>query len=182
VALKKVVSEYSGFPCQLSFHRLPHTYLPSGAGTMVPLVAIVASGRSVTPPHELEERNRFRSPQRCCVGRDALYLHDTCISADQQLFKITKHESGDTYLPFHYLFLFLLFLHLKESRGEYHVIEFSGCRALSEWILVPHIDEALVGKRWGGRWQALGVWGVGVVNVVEEGGFGLKLWKGNYDL
>ena len=44
----------------------------------------------------------------------------------------------------------------EESGCEYHATEFSGYRALSEWILVAHFDEASVGNRWGGRWQASG--------------------------
>jgi hypothetical protein len=35
VALGQVFSEYFGFPCQFSFHRLLHTHhLSSGAGTI----------------------------------------------------------------------------------------------------------------------------------------------------
>jgi hypothetical protein len=44
-ALGKVVSEYFGFPCQFSFHRLLHTHhLSSRAGTTGQLVADVPSG------------------------------------------------------------------------------------------------------------------------------------------
>jgi hypothetical protein len=34
VALGQVFSEYFGFPCQFSFHRLLHTHLSTGAGTI----------------------------------------------------------------------------------------------------------------------------------------------------
>jgi hypothetical protein len=50
VALGQVFSEYFGFPCQFSFHRLLHTHhLSSGAGTIGQLVADVPSGLSLTP-------------------------------------------------------------------------------------------------------------------------------------
>jgi hypothetical protein len=53
VALGQVFSEYFGFSCQLSFHRLLHTHhLSSGAGTIVQLVADVPSGLSLTPSQE----------------------------------------------------------------------------------------------------------------------------------
>jgi hypothetical protein len=53
VALEQVFSEYFGFPCQFSFHRLLHTnHLSSGAGTTGQLVADVPSGLSLTPPQE----------------------------------------------------------------------------------------------------------------------------------
>jgi hypothetical protein len=51
VALWQVLSEYLGFLCQFSFHRLLHTHhLSSGAGTVGQLVADVPSGLSLTPP------------------------------------------------------------------------------------------------------------------------------------
>jgi hypothetical protein len=53
VALEQVFSEYFGFPCQFSFHRLLHTYhLSSGAGIIGQTVADVPSGLSLTPPQE----------------------------------------------------------------------------------------------------------------------------------
>jgi hypothetical protein len=51
VALGPVLSEYFGFPCQFSFHRLLHIHrLSSGAGAIVQLVADVPSGPNLTPP------------------------------------------------------------------------------------------------------------------------------------
>jgi hypothetical protein len=51
VAPEQVFSEYFGFLCQFSFHRLLHTHhLSSGAGTIGQLVADVPSGLSLTPP------------------------------------------------------------------------------------------------------------------------------------
>jgi hypothetical protein len=51
VALRQVFFEHFGFPCQFSFHRLPHTHhhhhhhhLLSGAGTIRHIVADVPSG------------------------------------------------------------------------------------------------------------------------------------------
>jgi hypothetical protein len=48
VALGQVFSEYFDFPCQFSFHRLLHTHLSSGIGTMGQTVADVLSGLSLT--------------------------------------------------------------------------------------------------------------------------------------
>jgi hypothetical protein len=57
VALGRVFSEYFGFPCQFSFHRLLHTHqLSSGAGTTGQLVADVPSGLSLTPPRETKKK------------------------------------------------------------------------------------------------------------------------------
>jgi hypothetical protein len=53
VTLGQIFSEYFGFPCQFSFHRLLHTHhLSSGAGAIIQLVADVPSGLSLTPPQE----------------------------------------------------------------------------------------------------------------------------------
>jgi hypothetical protein len=55
VALGQVFSEYFGFPCQFSFHRLLHThYLSPGAGTILQLVADVTSGLGLTPLQEIK--------------------------------------------------------------------------------------------------------------------------------
>jgi hypothetical protein len=55
VALKQVFSEYFGFPCQFSFHRMLqiHHHLSSGAGTIGQLVADVPSGLSHPTPKKL---------------------------------------------------------------------------------------------------------------------------------
>jgi hypothetical protein len=58
VALGQVFSEYFGFPCQFSFHRLLHIHhhhQSSGAGTIGQLVADVPSGLSLTPPQETKK-------------------------------------------------------------------------------------------------------------------------------
>jgi hypothetical protein len=57
VALGQVFSDYFGFLCQFSFHRLFHTHhhLSSGAGTIGQLVADVPSGLSLTPSHETKK-------------------------------------------------------------------------------------------------------------------------------
>jgi hypothetical protein len=55
VALGQVFSEYFGFPCQFSFHRLLHIHhhhLSPGAGTVGQIVADVPSGLNLTPPQE----------------------------------------------------------------------------------------------------------------------------------
>jgi hypothetical protein len=57
VALGQLFSEYFGFPCQFSFHRLLHNHhLSSGAGTIGQLVADVPSGLSLTPPQETKKK------------------------------------------------------------------------------------------------------------------------------
>jgi hypothetical protein len=60
VALGQVFSEYFGFPCQFSFHRLLHTHhhLSSGPGTIGQLVADVPSGLSLTQPQETTTRTK----------------------------------------------------------------------------------------------------------------------------
>jgi hypothetical protein len=54
VALGQVFSEYFGFPCQFSFHRLLHIHhhLSSGVGTIGQLVAEVLTGLNLTPAQE----------------------------------------------------------------------------------------------------------------------------------
>jgi hypothetical protein len=53
VALGQVFSEYFGFLCQSSFHRLLHTHhLSPGAGTIGKILADITSGLSFTPPQE----------------------------------------------------------------------------------------------------------------------------------
>jgi hypothetical protein len=60
VALGQVFSEYFGFPCQVSFHRLLHNHhLSSGAGTRGQLVADVPSGLGLTPHPKLIISIRF---------------------------------------------------------------------------------------------------------------------------
>jgi hypothetical protein len=52
-------SEYFGFPCKFSFHRLLHTHRQStGAGTIGQITANVWSGLivSFTPPHETQKK------------------------------------------------------------------------------------------------------------------------------
>jgi hypothetical protein len=52
VALGEVFSEYFGFSCQFSFHRLLHIrhHISSGAGSVGQLVGDVPSGLGLTPP------------------------------------------------------------------------------------------------------------------------------------
>jgi hypothetical protein len=57
VALGQVFSEYFGFPCQFSFHRLLHIHhLSSGARTIGQLVADIPSGLSLTPPQDTNKK------------------------------------------------------------------------------------------------------------------------------
>jgi hypothetical protein len=57
VILVQVLSDYFGFPCQFSFHRLLHIHhhLSSEAGAIGQLVADVPNGLSLTPPQETKK-------------------------------------------------------------------------------------------------------------------------------
>jgi hypothetical protein len=70
VELEQVLSEYFGFLCQFSFHRLLHIYhhLSSGAGTVGRLVADVPSGLSVTTPQETKKKKSYLSRMNCGVN------------------------------------------------------------------------------------------------------------------
>jgi hypothetical protein len=59
VALGQVSSEYFGFPCHFSFHRLLHIHhhISSPLGTIAQLVADVPSGLSLTPPTKKLKKN-----------------------------------------------------------------------------------------------------------------------------
>jgi hypothetical protein len=63
VTLRNVFSEYFGFPCQSSFHRLLHTHLPFGAGAIDPLVAGVPSGLDLIPRHKLKKNNKIKNSE-----------------------------------------------------------------------------------------------------------------------
>jgi hypothetical protein len=83
VTLGQVFSEYFGFGCQFSFHRLLHTHhLSSGVGTIGQLVAYVPSGLSLTPPPETKKG--FQHNQICLSRlritgcRDGRTRHDPC--------------------------------------------------------------------------------------------------------
>jgi hypothetical protein len=75
VALGEVFSEYFGFTCQFSFHRLLHTHLlSSGAGTIDQLVADVPSGLSLTAPQETRSKKKKVTSydgRDTVLGRDA---------------------------------------------------------------------------------------------------------------
>jgi hypothetical protein len=69
VALGQVFSEYFGFPCQLSFHRLLHNHhLSSGAGTIGQIVADVPSGVSLTPRQDTKIKLRRRGGEKLSGG------------------------------------------------------------------------------------------------------------------
>jgi hypothetical protein len=74
VALGQVFSEYFGFPCQFSFHRLFHTHhLSSGAGTMGRYWPTYQSD-CLTPPQETKQKYTYylggSSPPAAAEGRD----------------------------------------------------------------------------------------------------------------
>jgi hypothetical protein len=62
VALGQVFSEYFGFPCKFSFHRLLHTHhhLSSGADAVGQIAADVPSGLSLTSPQEIKKEQYSR--------------------------------------------------------------------------------------------------------------------------
>jgi hypothetical protein len=74
--LGQVFSEYYGFPCQFSFHRLLyiHHHLSSAAGTIGRLVAAKLSGLSLTPPQETKKKRKLHGSN---IGRVAI-LSDEC--------------------------------------------------------------------------------------------------------
>jgi hypothetical protein len=67
VALGQVFSEYFGFPCQFSFHRMLHTHLSPGAGTIGQIAADVPSWLSLTPLQEIKKSSS--SDTWCEEGR-----------------------------------------------------------------------------------------------------------------
>jgi hypothetical protein len=77
VTLGQVFSEYFGFPCQFSFHRLLHVHhhLSPGAGTIGQLVADVPCGLSLTPPQDTKKTKPKASFLDGKVGRNRpMYL------------------------------------------------------------------------------------------------------------
>jgi hypothetical protein len=57
VALGQVFSEYFGFPCQFSFHRLLHIHhVSSGAGIIGLILVDVPSGLSFTHRKKLKKK------------------------------------------------------------------------------------------------------------------------------
>jgi hypothetical protein len=92
VALGQVSSEYLGFPCQFSFHRLLHTHHPpSGAGIIGQLVANVPSGLSLTPPQEETIGIRESS---LIVPVFIMLLHDAVSTADFITHRIKRGMLG----------------------------------------------------------------------------------------
>jgi hypothetical protein len=68
VALGQVSSEYFGFACQFSFHRLLHIpHLSPGAGTVGKIVADVPSGLSLTPPQDIKKNIYCSKNKNTCV-------------------------------------------------------------------------------------------------------------------
>jgi hypothetical protein len=73
VALGQVFSEYFGFPCQFSFHRLLHIHhLSSGAGTIGKILANVPSGLTLPPPQETNKQTNKQ--ERGLLGCDAVHF------------------------------------------------------------------------------------------------------------
>jgi hypothetical protein len=76
VALGQVFSQYFGFPCQFSFHRLLHTHhLSSGAGTVGQLVADVPSGLSSPHLKKLKKVHCTIGEIIIIIGKTAFLSH-----------------------------------------------------------------------------------------------------------
>jgi hypothetical protein len=60
VTLRQIFSDQFTFPCHFSFHKLLHTQLSSGAGTIGQLVADAPSELSLNPPQETTKKKRLR--------------------------------------------------------------------------------------------------------------------------
>jgi hypothetical protein len=73
VALGQFFTEYFGFLCQFSLHRLLHTHHhpSSGAGTIGQIVADVPSGLSLTPPQKTRKENKRKIFTFGCVWMGA---------------------------------------------------------------------------------------------------------------
>jgi hypothetical protein len=56
MALEQIFFEFFGFPHQLSFDKMLHIRLSSGAGTINQLVTDVPSGLSTNPPNEIKKK------------------------------------------------------------------------------------------------------------------------------
>jgi hypothetical protein len=69
VALGQVFSEFFGFPCQFSFHRVLyiHHHLSSGFGTIGQSAADVPSGLSLTPPQGSKLKLVLQSVSLCNI-------------------------------------------------------------------------------------------------------------------
>jgi hypothetical protein len=92
VALGQFFSQYFGFLCQFSFHRLLHTrhHLSSGAGTIDQLVADVPSGLSLTPPQQTKKKKKKGSWKSFALTRDTdlggNVMLETCVHrSDRQI-------------------------------------------------------------------------------------------------
>jgi hypothetical protein len=78
VAVWQIFSEYFGFLCQFSFHRLLHIHyhhLSSGTGTIGQLVADVTSGLSLTPPQETKKNQVISAVTLKRNGGDYTAVH-----------------------------------------------------------------------------------------------------------
>jgi hypothetical protein len=83
VALGQDFSEYIGFPCQFSLHRLLHKHhLSSGTGTIGQLVADVPSGLSLTPLQETEKETTRHELPVDGAGLRGLGVHSMNSSSD----------------------------------------------------------------------------------------------------
>jgi hypothetical protein len=66
VALGQIFSGYFGFPSQVSFHRLLHTHLSSGA--IGPLVAGIPNELSFIQSHKLKQKKKLEFGSVPCFG------------------------------------------------------------------------------------------------------------------
>jgi hypothetical protein len=93
VTLEQVYSEYFGFPCQFSFHRLLGTrhHLSSVVGTIVEIVADVPNRLSFTSPQETKVNYREVSNQNVVCSSCSPIL-TTCNSHTDMLYSPVMGE------------------------------------------------------------------------------------------
>jgi hypothetical protein len=99
VILGQVFSQYFGFPCQFSFHRLfhIHRHLSSGTGTVGQLVADVQSGLSLAPLQKLKTIIKIyfvTGPCFCCSTKlfRALKTYEWAIvSTGKEITRNSRH-------------------------------------------------------------------------------------------
>jgi hypothetical protein len=97
VVVSHVSSEYLGFPCQFSFHRLLHIGLPSGADPIGQLVADVTSGLSLTPPQGIKRSmSRLQFEHTFFPVRNRDVIAWASVSSDEVL--IFRTRRGVTWL------------------------------------------------------------------------------------
>jgi hypothetical protein len=128
VALRQVSSEYFGFPCHFSFHRLLHTHhLSSAGGTISKTVADVPSGLSLTPPQKSKKN-----------------IHSIRVSTHVASMHTHNPTIYITHSPSQYNFCYVSFFSLHVSATIGHLRVFGSERFHTALIRIPCCIENLV--------------------------------------